>query len=69
MLTKSEGKEVSLVIEREGRELEVQVTPAVVDSSVIAYEENGYGYLQLSSFSENSGADVESALKRFVQAG
>ena len=50
MLTKSEGKEVSLVIEREGRELEVQVTPAVVDSSVIAYEENGYGYLQLSSF-------------------
>ena len=62
MLTKSEGKEVSLVIEREGRELEVQVTPAVVDSSVIAYEENGYGYLQLSSFSENSGADVESAL-------
>ena len=69
LLTKEEGKAVTLVVERDGQTLSLQVTPSVVDSSVIAYVEDGYGYVRLSSFSENSAADMESALKRISDAG
>lgn len=69
MLTEKEGEAVTLVVERGDQTHTLQVTPSVVDNSVIAYVEDGYGYVRLSSFSENSAADMESALKRISDAG
>ena len=69
MLTQKEGESVTLVIERLGKTHTIQVTPALVDNSVIAYVEEGYGYVRLASFSENSAADMESALKRISESG
>lgn len=68
-LSKQEGTAIDLVVERNGKEITMKVTPSVVDNSVIAYVEDGYGYVHLSSFAENSAADMESALQRIWDGG
>lgn len=68
LLSKEEGKEVELVIRRAGKNITLKVVPSVVDNSVIAYIEDDYGYIALSSFAENSAADMESALQRIDDA-
>ena len=68
LLGKEQDQEVELSVKRNGKTLSLQVVPSVVDNSVIAYVEDGYGYIRLSSFAENSAADMESALKRISAA-
>ena len=69
LLALSEDETAQIVIERAGAQQTVSVKPAVVDNTVAAYVEDGYGYVVLSSFAENSGTDMQSALKRIRDAG
>lgn len=69
LLALSEDETAQIVIERDGAQQTVSVKPAVVDNTVAAYVEDGYGYVVLSSFAENSGTDMQSALKRIRDAG
>ena len=69
LLALSEDETAQIVIERGGQQQTISVQPAVVDNTVAAYVEDGYGYVVLSSFAENSGADMQSALQRIRDAG
>lgn len=69
LLALSEDETAQIVIERDGAQQTVSVKPAVVDNTVAAYVEDGYGYVVLSSFAENSGTDMQNALQRIRDAG
>lgn len=69
VFSSGEEKSMNVLLERNGKQLTKQVTPSVVDNSVISYIEEDYGYIRLSSFAENSGKDMESALNKIADAG
>lgn len=60
---------VHLTVRRDGQTLEMDLTPAQYDSTVAFDVEDGYGLVNLSSFSQNSGKDAVEAFKRLEEAG
>ncbi len=61
-----EGTVVLIKVLRDGKETSFPVTRAAVDSTTYGYETYDYAYLEISSFGEGTGKDVEEYLKSFT---
>lgn len=62
------GTTVNLTIERKGEFLDLAIVREEVSSSVYGYVKEDTGILEISSFAEHSGIEVENYLKLFASA-
>ncbi len=60
-----EGTVVMITVLREGKQISFDVVRGAVDSTVWGEEKDGYAYLQINSFGDQTAADVEKYLKDF----
>lgn len=66
-----EGKSIEITYSRNGQENTTKITPTEYDQTVICtlHEDEGYGEIVLTSFSEHSGEDFSKAMARLQKAG
>ena len=66
-----EGTDVTLTVERDGEELDVTVTRAVIDLQEVSAEllDDGVGYVQLTSFTDRATGMVRDALASLLDQG
>ncbi|MBM6765618.1 S41 family peptidase [Faecalicoccus pleomorphus] len=66
-----EGKSIEIVYLRDGQSNTVKITPTEYDQTVVCmlHEDQGYGEIILTSFSEHSGEDFSKAMARLQKAG
>ena len=69
MIQSSEGIELTVNYIRNDKEEKTTVSPTSYDSTVSCLIEDGYGIIQLNSFSENSAVEFNEALTRIKKAG
>lgn len=60
---------LSVRLERDGQPIEASIQADTFDATVLFEQNDNYGVITLSSFSENSGEDVVEALRRLQESG
>ena len=73
MITGESGGEVSLVVERNGEELEFKMNRTRIETESVTYSEltpgSGIGYIQISSFIDNTAKDFKLAVRDLKNMG
>ena len=69
MITESESKDVVLVLDRSGEEMDVTLTRAEIENSAYGYVLDHVGILEISSFAETTAHEVGLYLEEFAAQG
>lgn len=66
-----EGTEVTLTILRDGQEMDVTITRAVIETDVVVYEmmDNGIGYIKINNFEARSSSESIAAVDELISQG
>ena len=66
-----EGTEVTLTILRDGEEIDIAITRAVIETDVVVYEmmDNGIGYIKINNFEARSSSESIAAVDELISQG